>query len=73
MEDIMNWAIYFKNWQAVLKEFDVVAVFNKDLLIWYFWYELKFSICIHLYNQDRDLKNWQEIIEKAIDTKAKAR
>ena len=35
-EDIMNWVVHLEHLQSMLKEFDSVAAFNKELLIWYF-------------------------------------
>lgn len=36
-------------------------------MIWYFKDGLKPSICDQMNKQDKDLKNWQEIIKKITD------
>ena len=45
--------------------------FNEDILIWYFWKDLKPSIQIQLDIQSWKLGFWDKVIEKAIDAKAK--
>lgn len=41
-------------------------------MIWYFRDGLRLSISTQIHKRDRDLKNSQEVLEKTIDTKAKA-
>lgn len=72
LEEVMDWAAHLENLQAVLKEFDTVAAPNEDLLIRYFRDGLRPSIRAQLDERDRDLDNWQEVIERAIDAEAKA-
>lgn len=35
-EDVMDWAVHLKYLQDVLKEFDSIAISNKEVLIWCF-------------------------------------
>lgn len=44
---------------------------NEDLLIWYFWDYLRLYICVQINEYNKNLENWQEMFEKAINTKAK--
>lgn len=68
----MDWAAHLEYLKAVLKEFDPVAAPNEDLLIRYFRDGLRPSIRAQLDEWDRDLDNWQEVIERCINAKAKA-
>lgn len=58
--------------QAVLKELDTTTTSNKDFVIWYFRDGLSPSLCMQINKWDQDLENWQEVIKKTIDAKAKA-
>ncbi len=58
--------------QAVLKEFDLTDAPNLTTLILYFRERLRQSIRVQLDHQRRDLDVWEEVVEKAGDTKAKA-
>lgn len=62
----------FRQLQTVPKEFDPVAVSNKAALIRYFRDGLKPSIRSQNDKQGRDLDNWEEAIEKAINNEVKS-
>lgn len=72
LEDVMDWSVYLEHLQAVLKEFDVAAAPADDLLIRYFRDGLRPSIRAQMDERDRDLADWQEVIERAVDAEAKA-
>ena len=61
-----------KQLQSVLRESDSVATPNDDSLIQYFRKSLRPFIHAQLDAQSRDLDSWNEVVEKAVDTKAKA-
>lgn len=72
MKKIIDWVVHLEYLQAALKEFHVVIALNKNFLIWYFWNGFKPSIYAQFDKWDKNSKNWQEIIIKTIDAKAKA-
>lgn len=63
----MNWAAYLEYLQTVLKEFDLIAAPNKNVLIWYFQNGLRPSIQSQNDKRGRDLDTWQEAIKKPIE------
>lgn len=63
----MDWITQLECLQAVLKEFDITATPNKDILIWYFQDGLKPSIHAPTQKWDWNLENWQKVIKKPID------
>lgn len=65
-------AAYIEHLQVVLKEFDPITILIKDVLIWYFWYKLSFSIQAQLNERRTDLNMWEEVINKIIDIETKA-
>lgn len=67
----MDWAAYLKYLQAVLKEFDTTAALPDELLIQYLWDSLNPSIRAQLDKCNRNITDWQEVIEQAIDAEAK--
>lgn len=56
LEKVIDWATYLEHLQAVLKEFNVTATSNKDLLIYYFWHKLRPSIRAQINKREQDLK-----------------
>ena len=48
----MDWVIYQKYLQSLLKEFDLFVISNERIMIWYFCNELKPSIQTQLDKQD---------------------
>lgn len=51
----------------VLRKFNFIAAPNKDVLICYFQDDLRLLIRAQMDKQSRNLDNWDEAIEKAID------
>lgn len=43
-EEVLDWTIYLKYLQAILKKFDLATTPNKKILIWYFREELSLFI-----------------------------
>lgn len=68
----MDWSLYLEHLESVLKKFDVSTTFLNDLFIPYFRDGLQFSIRAQLDKRNRNLDDWQEIIKRFVDAKAKA-
>ncbi len=43
-------------------EFDTKCAFSKDLLIWYFYESLRFSIKLCIDEEEQKLDRWEELI-----------
>ena len=67
----MDWAAYLEHLQAVLREFDLVAAPNEDIMIRYFQEGLRPSIQAQLDIRNRDLDSWDEVVDKTVDAKDK--
>lgn len=67
----MNLATHLEFLKAVPKKFDSITTYNKNVLIWYFQYRFRPSIRAQLDKPDCNLKDWNEAIKKAINTKFK--
>ena len=72
LEEVLDWAAYPKDMQAVFREFDPAAIPNKEIMIRYFLEGLKPSVRAQLDAHGRDLDFWEEAVEKAINAEAKA-
>lgn len=68
----MDWTAHLEYLQTVLKEFDANATPSKDFLICYFQNGLRLSTCTQMDKQDRELEDWQKVMERTIDAKTKA-
>ncbi len=71
-EEVLEWAAHLEHLQAVLKEFDPTGAPNVTTLIRYFQEGLRPSIWAQLNHRKQDLDGWEEVVEKAGNTKAKA-
>lgn len=67
----MDWFVYIEHLQFVLKEFDSIAIPTDDLLIPYFQNGLRLFILTQLDKKNRNLNDWQAIVKRVINTKAK--
>lgn len=72
LEEILDWVVHFKHLQAVLKEFDLAVVYNKEILIYYFRKKLHPSIQMQLNYWGYYLDACDKVVEKTGDVKAKA-
>lgn len=70
LEDVIDQFWHLKYLQSVLKKFDAVIAHLNNFPIQYLQNGLKLSIYAQLDKKNRDLDNWQEVIERAINTKA---
>lgn len=71
LDHIIDWLAYLEHLQVVSKEFNVIMTFIDNLFIWYFWDILKLLIYSQIDEKDKDLADWQEVIELTIYFKAK--
>ena len=69
----MDRAAHLEHLQAVLQEFDSVAAPYEDIMIRYFRKGLRPSIRAQLDVRDRNLDSWDEVVDKTVNAKAKAR
>ena len=72
LEKVLNWAAYLEHLQAVLREFDLAATLNKEIMIQYFREGLKSSVRAQLDARGRDLDSWKETVKKVVNAEAKA-
>lgn len=56
----------------MLKEFDSITIFNKDIMIWYFWDDFYSSIRAQIDEYKRNLDTWDKAIKKVINVETKA-
>lgn len=67
----MDWLAHIEHLQFILKKFDDITAPTNNLLIRYFRNGLRSSIYTQLDKRDRDLDDWQAVIERAVDIEAK--
>ena len=61
---------YFKQFQAIFKEFNFITTPDKNLLIYYFYNELKLFILAQLDKKDCNLDYCNNVVKEAINIKA---
>ena len=72
LEEVQNWAAHLEYLQSILLKFDNTEVPEESYLINFFRKGLKPLIRAQIEKRGRELDNWTEIVEKAIDTEAQA-
>ena len=72
LEEVLDWTAHLEHLQAVLREFDPAAAPNEEIMIRCFREGLRPSIRAQLDVRGRDLDSWEEAVEKAVNTEAKA-
>ena len=70
-KEVQDWASHLKHLQFIFIEFDADGAPEESTLICLFREELKPSIQAQMEQRGRENDNWEELIEKAIDAKAK--
>ena len=68
----MDWAVYIKHLQAILKKFDSIAAPNEETRIRYFWDGLCLSIQAQVDNRGQNLNTWEKVVEKVVNAEVKA-
>ena len=72
LEEVFDWAAHLEHLLAVLREFDLAATPNKEIMIRYFREGLMRSVRAQLDARGRDLDSWEEVVKKAVNAEAKA-
>ena len=67
-----DWAAHVKYLQFILFEFDSECVPEEGTMIWYFQKGLRPLVRVEMEQRGRKLDSFKELVEKAIDAKAKA-
>lgn len=68
MKEVLNWAAYLKHLRLIFQKFDSVAVFIKEIIIQYFWDDLKSFIKIKINMWDKDFDNQNKCAKKKSST-----
>ena len=71
-KSVQDWAAYLKYLQSILIEFDLDYAPEEGTMIWYFREGLWPSVQVKIEQRGWELDSFEEIVEKAVDTKAKA-
>ena len=72
LEEVQDWAAHLEYFQSILLEFDDAGAPKEFYLIRFFREGLRPSIRVQIEQQGRELDNWTEIVEKAVDAEAQA-
>ena len=70
LEEVRDWASHIQHLQSILSEFDRAP--NELTMICYFWEGLKYSIKVEMEQQDREAMDFEEMVQRAVNAKAKA-
>ena len=71
LEEARDWALHLQHLQFILAELDTVGAFNESIIICYFWESLKPSIKFEIEQQDRASTSFKEMVQRAVNAKAK--
>ena len=69
---MQDWATYLEYLQSILIEFDPNCALEEDTIIWYFWKGFRSSVQVKMEQRGQKLNSFKEIVEKAVNAKAKA-
>ena len=69
---MLDWVFYLKYLQSILLKFDAYEIPEKPTIIKYFQEGLRPSILAEMQQHNRELDSFEDTIQKAVDTKAKA-
>ena len=72
LEEARDWAFYLQHLQSILSEFDLIRTPNKLTMICYFRKDLKPFIKTEMEQQDRESMDFKEMVQKTLNTEAKA-
>ena len=72
MEEARDWAFHLQHFQSILLEFDPIQTPDKLIMICYFWEGLKPSIKVEMEQQDWESMDFEEMVQRAVNAKAKA-
>ena len=71
-KSIKDWAAYLEYLQSILIEFNLECAPKEDTMIWYFREDLRPLMMVKMEQRGRELNSFKELVEKAVDAKAKA-
>ena len=71
-ETVQDWAAHLEYLQSILLEFNADGAPKEGTMIRYFREGLKPSIWAEIEQRSRELDSFKELVEKAVDAKAKA-
>ena len=71
-ETVQDWAAHLEYLQSILLEFDADGGPEEGTMIRYFKEGLRSSIWAEMEQRGRELNSFEELVEKAVDAKAKA-
>ena len=72
LEEARDWVSHLQHLQSILSEFDSIQTPDKLTMICYFWKRLKSSIKVEIEQQDRKSMDFEEMMQRAVNAKAKA-
>ena len=72
MKEAQNWVLHLQHLQSILAKFDIIKAPNESTMIHYFWEDLKPSLKNEIKQQNRVLTSFKEMIQRAVNAKAKA-
>ena len=64
--------MHLKYLQSILIKFDQNCAPKEDTMIWYFWEGLRLLVQVEMEQRGQELNSFKEIVEKAVNAKAKA-
>lgn len=71
LDDIMNQTTYLEYLYVILKAFNIKAAFIDELLICYFQYGLGLLIQSYFDENNKNINDQEEVIERSVDVKTK--
>ena len=71
-ESVQDWAAHLKYLQSILIEFDSEYASEEGTMIWYFREGLRPSVRVETEQCGREVNSFEELVEKAVDARAKA-
>ena len=71
-ESVLDWAAHLEHLQSILLEYDPVGAPTKPTMLRYFWEGLKPSVLAELEHRDLKLESFDQMVKKAVNTKAKS-
>ena len=69
---VQDWAAHLEYLQSILIEFDSECAPEEGTMIWYFQKGLRPSVRVKMEQCGQELNSFEELVEKAVDAKAKA-
>ena len=71
-KSVQDWAALLEYLQSILIEFDSEWALEEGTMIWYFWEGFCPLVTVKMEQRGQELDSFEELVEKAVDAKAKA-